>query len=614
MGLRVREGGGSEGLPVMGRIEVEPRSSDREQEQTGNITPRANGQTSTWSLITREFDEPLEQGRQMTAVVILAGAPCYEVEIDWNQIYWKKVNRNVRRLQARIVKAVEEKRLGKVKALQWLLTHSFSGKALAVRRVTENRGKKTPGVDGEIWDTPKKKAQGIRRLRQHGYRTQPRRRIYIPKKDGKRKRPLGIPTMLDRAMEALYKLALDPIAETTGDPNSYGFRKERSPADAIAQCFLCFRRKTSSTAVYEGDIRGCFDNFSHEWMLENIPMEKRILKQWLKAGYIDRNVFHRTEAGTPQGGICSPVLANMALDGLEAAIANQPHRGTKRQAKLHLIRFADDFVITGGSEALLGEDIEPGVLEFTAERGLELSAEKTLLTDIEDGFDFLGQNVRKYKGKLLIKPSKDSVKRLMAKVRAIIKANPCASAGRLIEELNPLLRGWTNYHRHVASKKTFSKIDHDIFQALWRWARRRHRNKGARWIRKKYFDPQWTFRGRVRKENGTWRNVSLVRPAKVPIVRHIKVKAAANPYDPKWEPYFEKRLQRKMETKLQGRRSLLYLWRSQDGVCPVCGEKISEEIGWDNHHIEWRVHGGSDTMDNRVLLHPACHRQLHCLG
>jgi RNA-directed DNA polymerase len=242
------------------------------------------------------------------------------------------------------VKAVKEKRWGKVKALQWLLTHSFSGKALAVRRVTENRGRKTPGVDGEIWNTPKKKAQAIRRLRQHGYRTQPRRRIYIPKKEGKRKRPLGIPTMLDRAMEALYKLALEPIAETTGDPNSYGFRKERSPADAIAQCFLCFRQKTSPTAVYEGDIRGCFDNFSHEWMLENIPMEKRILKQWLKAGYIDRNVFYRTETGTPQGGIASPVLSNMALDGLEAVIANQPHRGTKRQAKLHLIRFADDFV------------------------------------------------------------------------------------------------------------------------------------------------------------------------------------------------------------------------------------------------------------------------------
>jgi RNA-directed DNA polymerase len=614
MDLRVRESGGSECLPVMGRIGVESQGSNREQEQMDNITPRANGQTSTWSLITREFEKPSGQGRQMTAVATLAGAPCYEVVIDWNRIYWKKVNRNVRRLQARIVKAVKENRRGKVKALQWLLTRSFSGKALAVRRVTENRGKNTPGVDGEVWDTPQKKAQGIARLRQRGYRTQPRRRAYILKKDGKRKRPLGIPTMLDRAMEALYKLALDPIAETTGDPNSYGFRLKRSPADAIAQCFQCFRQKTSPTAVYEGDIRGCFDNFSHEWLLENIPMEKRILKQWLEAGYIDRKVFYHTEAGTPQGGIASPVLANMALDGLEAAIANQPHRGTKRQAKLHLIRFADDYVVSGSCKVLLGEDIEPGVVQFLGVRELEVAAEKTKLTDIDEGFDFLGQNVRKYNGKLLIKPSKDSIKRLMARVRAIIKANPCASAGQLIDELNPLLRGWTNYHRHVVSKKVFQKIDHDIYQALWRWARRRHRHKGARWIRRKYFDNQWTFHGRVRKEDSTWRNVKLVRPVKVPIVRHIKIRAAANPYDPEWEPYFEKRLQRKMEAQLQGKRSLLYLWRSQNGVCPVCGEGISEEAGWENHHIEWRVHGGSDTMDNRVLLHPTCHKQIHSLG
>ena len=334
----------------------------------------------------------------MTAVATLAGAPTYRV-IDWHSIDWKKVNRNVRRLQARIVKAVDERRWDKVKALQHLLTHSFSGKALAVRRVTENRGKRTPGVDGELWNTPKKKAQGIQSLHQRGYRAKPLRRTYIPKRNGK-KRPLGIATMKDRAMQALYKLALDPIAETTGDPNSYGFRRERSPADAIAQCFLCLRQKTSPTAILEGDIKGCFDHISHDWLLQNIPMDKHMLKQWLKAGYIDRRMFYHTEEGTPQGGVISPVLANMTLDGLEAVIANRPHRGTKRQAKLHLIRFADDFVVTGSSKALLGEDIKPGVVDFLSERGMSLSAEKTRLTDIEDGFDFLDQNVRKYKGKL----------------------------------------------------------------------------------------------------------------------------------------------------------------------------------------------------------------------
>ena len=240
----------------------------------------------------------------MTAVATLAGA-LFNVTIDWKLIDWKKVNRNIKRLQARIVKAIEAGRRGRVKALQRLLAHSFSGKAFAVKRVTENRGKKTAGVDGELWNTPQKKAKAIQELRQHGYQSQPLRRIYIPKKDGKRKRPLGIPTMRDRAMQALYKLTLDPIAETMGDPNSYGFRQERSPADAIAQCFLCFRQKTSPTVVYEGDIRGCFDNIRHEWLLDNIPMDRRILRQWLKAGYIDQNVLYPTDAGTPQGGVIS---------------------------------------------------------------------------------------------------------------------------------------------------------------------------------------------------------------------------------------------------------------------------------------------------------------------
>ena len=549
----------------------------------------------------------------MTAVATLAGAPTYK-PIDWNSIDWKTVNRNVRRLQARIVKAVKVRRWGKVKALQWLLTHSFSGKALAVRRVTENRGKKTPGVDGEVWNTPKKKARGIVSLRQRGYRAQPLRRVYILKKDGKRKRPLGIPTMLDRAMQALYKLALDPIAETTGDPNSYGFRQERSPADAIAQCFLCLRQKTSPTAVYEGDIKGCFDNISHEWLLDNIPMEKSILKKWLKAGYIDRNVFYDTEAGTPQGGIASPVLANMALDGLEATIANQPHRGTKRQAKLHLIRFADDFVITGNSKALLGEDIEPGVVQFMAERGLSLSAEKTKLTDIQEGFDFLGQNVRKYNGKLLIKPSQRSIKEILTKIRDAIKANPGASAGHLILLLNPLIRGWANYHRHVVSKKIFQKIDHEMVMALWQWAKRRHRNKSARWIKAKYFGRHWVFNGQVQGKDGSKRMVSLFRVAKVPIKRHIKVKAAANPYDPEWEQYFERRLQAKMADKLKGKRTVLHLWLSQDGTCPMCEQIFTDDTDWECHHIIQRVHGGPDTLDNLALLHPTCHRQVHSLG
>lgn len=239
----------------------------------------------------------------------------------WDQIDWPHCERNVRRLQARIVKATQEKRWNKVKALQRLLTCSFSGKALSVKRVTDNQGKRTPGVDGKIWSTPASKHKAIGTLRRHGYHSQPLRRVHIPKANGKL-RPLGIPTMRDRAMQALHLLALLPVAETTADNNSYGFRPERCPADAIGHCFLALRGGGNAHAewVLEGDIRGCFDNISHEWMLRHIPTDKKVLRQWLKAGFMENRTLFPTEAGTPQGGIISPTLANLTLDGLQTLL------------------------------------------------------------------------------------------------------------------------------------------------------------------------------------------------------------------------------------------------------------------------------------------------------
>jgi RNA-directed DNA polymerase len=283
-----------------------------------------------------------------------AGAASH-AEVDWHAIDWQQVHQNVRRLQARIVKATQERRWGKVKALQRLLTHSFSGKALAVKRVTENQGKRTPGVDGETWNTPVKKATAVHTLRQRGYKPKPLRRVYIPKSNGKM-RPLGIPTMRDRAMQALYLLALEPIAETTGDRNSYGFRTGRSTADAIVQCHMDVSRKGSAKWVLEGDIKACFDRISHDWLLANIPMEKAILRKWLKAGFMERHVFNPTEEGTPQGGIISPVVANMALDGLEQRLRDIfPHDYAHLQARIHFVRYADDFV---RHEARIGHDAQ----------------------------------------------------------------------------------------------------------------------------------------------------------------------------------------------------------------------------------------------------------------
>jgi RNA-directed DNA polymerase len=540
-------------------------------------------------------------------------------EVDWHAIDWQKANQNVRRLQARIVKATQEGRWGKVKALQRLLTHSFSGKALAVRRVTENQGKNTPGVDGEIWDTPTKKATAVHNLKPRGYKPLPLKRVYIPKSNGKQ-RPLGIPTMTDRAMQALYLLSLEPVAETKADLNSYGFRPQRSTADAIEQCFKTLAGKHMAEWILEGDIKACFDRISHEWLLANIPTEKAILKKWLKAGFMEQGVLHPTDEGTPQGGIISPVLANMALDGLEKRLIERFHttQQVRFRNKVNFVRYADDFIITGSNKEVLESEVLPLVRDFMQERGLELSLEKTRITHIEEGFDFLGQNVRKFDGVLLIKPSKRSIKSLLDKVREIIKANKAATAGNLILQLNPIIKGWANYHQHVCSKRTFSSIDHAIFKALWQWAVRRHSHKGLRWIKDKYFKvvggQKWVFTGEFRSEGGNPKIIRLASAARTPIRRHVKIRNEANPYDPAWEMYFEHRLGVKMENNLRGSYKLLNLWRSQNGICPVCGQKITEITGWHGHHIVWRSRGGSDNAENRVLVHPNCHMQIHSQG
>ena len=544
----------------------------------------------------------------MTADFQKAGA--VSAATDWHSVEWRKVNQAVRRLQVRIVKATQEKRWNKVKALQHLLTHSLGGKFSAVKQVTENSGKKTSGVDRITWETPEKKIAAVHSLKSRNYQPLPLKRVNIPKSNGKT-RPLGIPTMKDRAMQALYLLALEPVAETTADLNSYGFRKNRATADAIEQCFIVLGNKNRAQWILEADIFGCFDNISHEWMLSHIPMDKNILRKWLRAGYLNKNVYYPTNGGTPQGGIISPVLANLVLDGLE----NKLRTRKGEQGLVNPVRYADDFIITGRTKELLETEVLPIVETHLTERGLELSPEKTRITRIDEGFDFLGQNVRKYNGKLLIKPSKKNINSFLEKTREVIKRNAATEAGSLIKILNPVIRGWVNYHRHVVSKAVFKSVDTAIFKCLWQWSKRRHPKKNRQWIKAKYFatkgDNHWVFYGQVKDKEGKPKTLHLFNAGSVPIKRHVKVRGEANPYASEWETYFERRLDVQMEAKLQGYKRLLSLWGEQCGICPVCDEKITKITGWHSHHIVYRVHGGTDGNGNRVLLHPNCHRQVH---
>lgn len=473
-----------------------------------------------------------------------------ERKISWNEIDFSRCERRVRKLQVRIAKAQKDGRYNKMKALQHLLVTSFEAKVLAVRKVTTNKGKRTGGVDHIIWDTDAKKINAVSSLKRRGYRALPLKRVNIPKKDGKM-RPLGIPTMKDRAMQALYLMALEPVTETTADANSYGFRKFRSTADAIDALHRWLSKDCSPQWILEGDIKGCFDHISHKWLLDKVRIDKYILEKWLKSGVVFNRLLQPTVEGTPQGGIISPALANATLDGMEKML-KEKYKASYIDGKLYCpkvncVRYADDFIVTADKRETL-EDMKGMLIEFLGERGLTLSEEKTLITHISEGFDFLGFNVRKYNGTLLIKPSPKSQKRFTEKLHEVVfKKNKAVAQQKLIEELNPVLRGWGNYYSSVVSKTTFSKIDHILTNQLKRWSYRRHTNKSRKWIKDKYFikvgSRDWIF-GFKYKDHRKDAIFAVMKLADIPIRRHIKVKCEANPYEPKWNAYFLKRKQK----------------------------------------------------------------------
>jgi RNA-directed DNA polymerase len=502
---------------------------------------------------------------------------------DWKTIHWMAIRQQVRRLQVRIAKAVKNGNRRRALALQWLLTHSRAARLLAVRRVTTNRGAKTPGVDNVVWRTHRQKLQAAENLKRHGYRPQPLRRIYIPKKNGKL-RPLSIPTLHDRAMQALYALALAPVAETWADPHSYGFREGRCCADALEHAHIALSRQCSPQWVLEGDIKACFDEISHPWLLQQVLLDRQMLRQWLKAGYWEKGQLFPTSQGTPQGGVISPLLANLALDGMQKAVAEA---GSKPGDKVNFVRYADDFIVTGATKELLEQKVRPALTAFLTPRGLELSEQKTVITHIHKGFNFLGHTVRKFGVKLLTFPAKSNVKALREKISSCIKSASGLSQQALLLKLNPLIRGWANYYRHGASKRTFDRLDYHVYWQLWRWIKRRHPNKSVAWKRRKYFSAAakpGLFSVRLKTGEGRSQVLTLYTAARTVIQRHIKVRGVANPYDPDYLQYFEQRRRHRQRTWLsQGRMSqapppprILKHWLADAAACPHQGAPVGE--------------------------------------
>jgi len=528
-----------------------------------------------------------------------------KLTVQWKSIDWKYAEAVVNRLQARIAKATQEKKWNTVKRLQYLLTHSYYAKLLAVRKVTTNKGKKTAGIDKVLWNTPAQKMNAVLSLTDKGYKASPLRRVYIEKKGKKAKRPLGIPTMYDRAMQALYALALDPVAEVTADKRSFGFRRGRCCQDACEYIFADLARSVCAEWVLEGDIKGCFDNISHEWLTANIPMDKSILKQFLKAGFVFRGDLFPTDDGTPQGGVISPILANMALDGMEKVLSDRFHTNRlgkvdlrfKNAHKVNLVRYADDFVVTAATEEIAMEAKEV-IRDFLKTRGLELSEEKTVISHIDDGFDLLGWTFRKFKGKLIIKPSKKAIKAFVATLsETILQRGKAWTQELLIQKLNQQIRGWTNYHQSVCASHAFAHTDYMLYQLLWRWAKRRHPKKGQWWVSTKYWH---------RKGTRSWvfctDNVELLRVDHIPIVRHTRVRMDANPY---LEPeYFIQRQFNHGMKRLSGR--FKQIWRNQEGRCYHCDQPMDVRDEREMYFKVPKSSGGKDEVRNMAYVHKHC--------
>lgn len=539
-----------------------------------------------------------------------------EGRTDWNAVNWQQVNRRVRNLRQRIFRASRENDLKRVRSLQKLMLRSRANTLKSVRLVTqENKGKYTAGVDGVVATTTTKRNKLVDALMtDQPWRASPVRRVHIPKANGKL-RPLGIPTIRDRALQARVKNALEPFWEARFEPCSYGFRPGRGCHDAIARIYGVAAPTRRRKWVLDADIKGAFDNIDHDFLLEAIGEfpGRELIRQWLKAGVVERGVYDDTVSGTPQGGVISPLLANIALHGMEAAVGVKYIARGDNVGKRGLIRYADDFVVFCETE----EDAHNAKAELSvwlAQRGLALSDEKTRIAHLSDGFDFLGFHIRQYRApssrwgwKLLIKPSRKSVKTLKARLTQEWRALLGQDIATVLYRLNPIIRGWSNYFRGVVSKRQFAALDNWTFDKEVRWARRMHPQKPWYWLKRKYW-------GKLHpKRNDVWvfgdaagKGGRLIKFAWTPIVRHILVKGAASPDDPSLQDYWARRRSRR-HAELSGPQRALAT--RQKGLCSHCRESLHNDEPLSVHHIRSRRLGGEREIDNQRLMHLYCHLQ-----
>ncbi len=541
-----------------------------------------------------------------------------EKQTNWNAINWRKANRTVRNLRHRIFRATQEGNLKKVHSLQKLMMKSYSNRLVSVRRVAQvNAGKNTPGVDKLIIKTPAARGRMVDALAHYSpWKAKPVRRIYIPKANGKL-RPLGIPVVVDRCLQSMVKNALEPAWEAKFEGSSYGFRPGRNCHDAIEKIYGLARPNKTKKWILDADIRGAFDNISHEYLLKTIGAVpgRELIKQWLKAGYVEKEMFHATEHGTPQGGVVSPLLANIALHGMEEAIGVKYDYRGQLISKRAVVRYADDFVCFCETRQD-AEQVQNILVEWLKERGLTLSEEKTRIVHLTEGFDFLGFNIRHYPApqtsrtgwKLLIKPSKESVQDVQRKIKDQWKKAQGTNVQSVLAKLNPIIRGWANYFRTAVAKEIFSSLDRWMFYKADRYTRRMHPKKSKDWRHQKYWgrfqldrrDP-WVFGD---KQTGG----HLLKFSWFPIERHVMVKGTASPDDPQLSDYWMKRQATKARDLTFSKQKLA---SRQKGRCPECFESLFNDEELQVHHRLARSLGGQSTYSNLALVHLLCHQQIH---